>query len=112
MANNNIVLCRQTGKPQLVPEAQQKIERHVAFFLGKVAREFQNGALDDTNVEKADETHFLFTVDNGRALGFRGDETIKYADVTSGGGNDNDGLYFRQEGLFGGESSHDFQKQG
>ena len=40
MANNNIVLRHHTGKLQLLPEAQQKIARRVAFFLSKVAREF------------------------------------------------------------------------
>lgn len=36
--NYNIVLRRQTGKLQLLPEAQYEIKRRVAFFLGKVAR--------------------------------------------------------------------------
>ena len=31
-----------------------------------------------------DETHFVISFDNRRTLGFRGDETVKYADVISG----------------------------
>lgn len=85
MANYNIVLRRQTGKLQLLPEAQQKIKRRAAFFLGKVAREFQSEALEDANVENPYETHFLFNMDNGLTPGFRGDESIKSADLTSGG---------------------------
>jgi hypothetical protein len=36
-------------------------------------------------IENIDETHFVVNVDNGRTLGFRGDTTIKYADVVSSG---------------------------
>lgn len=36
-------------------------------------------------MENANEMHFYFNMDNGWTLGIRGDETIKYADVTSGG---------------------------
>ena len=32
-----------------------------------------------------DETYFVINMDNGRTLGFRGDENFKYADVVSGG---------------------------
>jgi hypothetical protein len=32
-----------------------------------------------------DETHFVINVDNGRTLGVRGDNDVKYADVVSGG---------------------------
>jgi hypothetical protein len=32
-----------------------------------------------------DETHFVINVDNGRTLGVRGDDDVKYADVVSGG---------------------------
>ena len=32
-----------------------------------------------------DETHFVINLDNGRTLGFREDENVKYADVFSGG---------------------------
>ena len=36
-------------------------------------------------MENIDETHFVVNMDNGRTLGFRGDTTIKYAKVVSGG---------------------------
>ena len=36
-------------------------------------------------IENVDETHFIINMDNGKSLGFRGDDTIKYADVVSGG---------------------------
>ena len=36
-------------------------------------------------MENADETHFVFNMDNGRTLGLKGDCHVKYADVVSGG---------------------------
>ena len=47
--------------------------------------EFQSGILDENTVENVDETHFIINMDNGRTLGFRGDDNVKYADVVSGG---------------------------
>ena len=35
-------------------------------------------------MENLDETHFVVNLDNGKTLGFRGDTTVKYADVVSG----------------------------
>ena len=36
-------------------------------------------------MENVDETHFVVNLDNSRTLGFRGDTTVKYAEVVSGG---------------------------
>ena len=36
-------------------------------------------------MENVDETHFVVNLDNGCTLGFRGDTTVKYAEVVSGG---------------------------
>lgn len=85
MHRHNIVMRRQTGKLQISPEAQERIERRVAYFLGNVARQFSSGELVEENVENADETHFIINMDDGRTLGFGGDQSVKYADVTSGG---------------------------
>ena len=46
---------------------------------------FNSGQLDDSLIENIDETHFIINMDNGRTLGFRGDENVKHADVVSGG---------------------------
>lgn len=85
MCRHNIVLRRQTGKLQISEEAQCVINKRVAYFLGSIAREIQSGTLAEEDVENADETHFQINMDDGRTLGFRGDEHVKYADVTSGG---------------------------
>ena len=49
------------------------------------AGEFKLGILDEILVENVDETHFIINMDNGKTLGFRGDNDVKYADVVSGG---------------------------
>lgn len=85
MCRHNIVLRKQAGKLAVSPEVQQQIHRRVAYFLGNTAREFMAGTLLEENVENADETHFLINVDDKKTLGFRGDDEVKYADVTSGG---------------------------
>ena len=36
-------------------------------------------------IENVDETHFVVNLDNDRTLGFRGDTTVKYVEVVSGG---------------------------
>jgi hypothetical protein len=48
-------------------------------------RGFQTGIFDENLIENIDETHFVINMDNGRTLGFRGDTTVKYVDVVSGG---------------------------
>lgn len=44
-------------------------------------RAFQSGEMEEDNVENADETHFAINMDNGRTLGFKGLEEVKWADV-------------------------------
>jgi len=66
-------------------EKQLQIERSVAFHLGELKRGFESGILIEDKIENADETHFVFNMDNGKTLGLRGDTSVKYADVTSGG---------------------------
>ena len=62
-----------------------QIERATTYHLGMLYRDFESGVFDDNLMENVDETHFIVNLDNGRTLGFRGDTTIKYAEVVSGG---------------------------
>ncbi len=39
--------------------------------------------MNENHIENADETHFVFNMDNGRTVGFRSQEHVRYADVTS-----------------------------
>lgn len=39
----------------------------------------------EDQVENKDDTHFIFNMDNGKSLGFKTEEHIKYEDVVSGG---------------------------
>lgn len=48
-------------------------------------RSLESGELKKEDCENADETHLVYNMDNGRTLGFIGDNDIKYTDVVSGG---------------------------
>lgn len=85
MAANRIVLRAQTGKLLVSPAKELLIEKNVAFHLGEHKRGFQSGLLNENRIENADETHFVFNMDNGKTLGIKGDSDVKYADVVSGG---------------------------
>lgn len=85
MRHQKIVLRAQTGKLQVSPQKELQIEKAVAFHLGALKRGFGSGLLNEDNIENADETHFVFNMDNGKTLGFVGDKHVKYADVVSGG---------------------------
>jgi hypothetical protein len=85
MEKDNIVGGAQTGELMVCAERMEHIEKDLAYHLGVVAREFQSGALDENLVENADETNFVINMDNGKTLGFRGDNDVKYVDVVSGG---------------------------
>ena len=55
------------------------------YHLGVLQRGFGSGIFDENLMENVDETHFVVNLDNGRTLGFRGDTTVKYVEVVSGG---------------------------
>jgi hypothetical protein len=82
---HNIVMRCQTGKLLCSPEKKFQIETEIAYHLGQLKKKFDNGELEDNLIENMDETHFVINMDNGKTLGFRGDDDVKYADVVSGG---------------------------
>ena len=49
-----------------------------------MSRQFTSGAIDENDIDNADETHFLINLNNNRMLGMCGDAEVKYADVVSG----------------------------
>ena len=85
MAIHNVVLLTQRGRLTCSPEKETQIEMHTAYHLGVLHRGFQNGIFDENLMENLDETHFTVNMDNGKALGFWGDTSVKYADVVAGG---------------------------
>ena len=85
MARFNIVGRTQTRKLLVSLAKQTYIQQTIAFHMGELQRGFIQGDLYDDLVENVDETHFIVNMDNGRTLGFRGDDDVKYADVVSGG---------------------------
>ncbi|KAL3702045.1 hypothetical protein R1sor_020067 [Riccia sorocarpa] len=76
----NIMSHRQLGVRKKV-----LLKAAAAYHMGVLCRGFQSGELDENLQENIDETHFIVNMDNGKTVGFRGDETVKYADVVSGG---------------------------
>ena len=46
---------------------------------------FKTRVFDDNLMENVDETHFVVNLENGRTLGFKGNTTVKYTEVVSGG---------------------------
>jgi hypothetical protein len=85
MAKHNVVVRSQTGKLMCSPEKELHVQKTIIFHLGMLHRGFASGELDENLIENMDETHFVINVDNGRTLGVRGDDDVKYADVVSGG---------------------------
>lgn len=55
----------------------------MSFHLGKLNQGFTSGLLDEDTVENAEETHFLFNMDNGKTLEIRGEQEVLYADFVS-----------------------------
>ena len=85
MEVHNIVLLSQRGKLSCSREKEQEIEMHIAHHLGVLQRGFQYGEFDENLTDNLDETYFVINVDNGQTLGFRGDSTVRYIEVVSGG---------------------------
>ena len=67
------------------PAREGFIEKNVAFHLGNLCSQITSCQLHKHDIGNADETHFKINYDNGRTLGFMGDEEVKYADVVSSG---------------------------
>lgn len=85
MAKHNVVVRAQTRKLLCSPEKELHVEKTIAYHLGELFRGFSSDQLDENLIENMDETHFVMNVDNGRNLGIRGDNDVKYANVVSGG---------------------------
>ena len=82
---HNIVVLFQRGRLTCSVEKELLIEMETAYHLGVLQKGFQSGEFDENVMENLDETHFVVNLNNGRTLGFRGDTTVKYAEVVSGG---------------------------
>ena len=82
---NGIVMRMQTGNMLCSPEKEAHIEMSVAYHMGELHRGFKSWELREELIYNMDETHFVISFNNGRTLGLRGDDNVKYADVVSGG---------------------------
>jgi hypothetical protein len=82
---HNVVYRMKTGRLSWSPAKERHVRILVAFHLGTLHRGFLSGEYNENYMENVDETHFLINIDNGKTLGFRGDQAMKYSDVVSSG---------------------------
>ena len=80
-----IVLKVPSGKPLLNDKKTEFVHRSVAYHLGIVCTRFREKSLDPDMCENIDETHLIIDMKKPRVLGFKGEGSLKYADVVSGG---------------------------
>lgn len=85
MNANRIVLMSQTWKLMVCTEKHNGIERAVALHLGYIKRSFDSGSIDESCIQKSDETYFVLKLESGKTLSFVGDQQVKYLYVVSGG---------------------------
>ena len=57
----------------------------VDYHMMKLHSGFKSEELREELICNMDETHFVINFENGRTLGFRGDQDVKYAENVSGG---------------------------
>ena len=85
MNSQNIVFLSQRGRLICSPSKKFHIELQTAYDTGVLHRGFLSGNFQENYMKNLDETHFVVNLNNGKTLRFRGDKTIKYADVISRG---------------------------
>jgi hypothetical protein len=85
MLKNYIVYHMQSGRLSWSPEKERHMKMLTTFHLGVIQCGFLSREYNKNYIENVDETHFVINIENRRTLGFRGDETVKYVDVVSGG---------------------------
>lgn len=53
------------------------------YHLGCLNHTFQYGEINGDEFENADETQFVFSIDNNKNLGYINKNDVKYADIVS-----------------------------
>lgn len=79
----NIVERVRTGNKKLSEAQIQRSNRQMAFHLGQMRDAYSNG-LDQRDVENYYVTHFIYDMENGRVLDFKGTKRVTYSDMSSG----------------------------
>lgn len=83
--SNSFVSRAQCGKLKVSKKTQELIYRRASYFIGVAVMKFSDCSLREEDVENADQTNFLINVDDGRTMGLRGDDEVRYANVVFGG---------------------------
>ena len=80
----NIFNRMRNGKKQINHTQTVRSHREVAFHLGVLMRSHCDEKWDARNIDNYDESHFVFVMENGRVLDFKGEKSVSYAEVSSG----------------------------
>ena len=82
---HNIVILSQSGCLTCSPQKKREIKKCTASYLSVLCRGFSNGTFSENVMENINETYFVMNMNNGRTVEFKGDITIPYVEVVSGG---------------------------
>jgi hypothetical protein len=85
MIKQNVVYRKQTGRMSWSPAKEHHVRMLTTFYLENLYGGFHSGEYNENYMENVDATHFVINMENGKTLGLCGDQTVKYADVVSGG---------------------------
>ena len=64
METQGLVVQKQTGNLTVSHATQIFIDKSIAYHFGTLQNEFAFGDLDEALIENADETYFVFDMDN------------------------------------------------
>lgn len=85
-----ILSSAHTGKPRMSSAKEVEVEVEVAGYSINISGLISANHRDESDVQNADEPHFVINVENWKTLGFCGSYEAKYANVMSAGRLHND----------------------
>ena len=68
-----------TGKRLSSRYKENFVEKEIKYHLRMLSRELQAGTVDESDLENADETHFIINMGNGKTFGFVGGKAVKHS---------------------------------
>lgn len=79
-----LVILTQTGKLMVGLQKQEMTEKAIEFHLKSPKRAFNSKSRAGDLISNANETQFIFKINDGRKIGLCGEEDVKFADVVGG----------------------------
>jgi len=81
---NRLVSRRRTGNLTLSPEATTELHRGLTYHLGCLKRDYDDGVLDERDVENFDETHMVLDMGGEYTLSSVNTKRVNYAALSNG----------------------------